>query len=280
MQGDDAETIQLTGAGGVQQVANWKELLTAINPGVASGKVTHAQMSHGPFEGSSFHFMANVKQLVYNPKLHQGRPICRRRTPSSATRNTRESSRSRRGPRTGRVAPAVFDEGTRMKWLDVVRAAGKNGIVLSEVDGTSRVVLGQYQFALAQDAYVRQMLAKDPQAPIAATFFQDYNELNGVYYSVRTSARAPAAAALWALWMTTPESEAIWQPENKSFQPYGSSDIDVDRARRDPEERRHGDRLSRQRADDRAAEVAADAGRRALSRGDRQGHPGRIVAGL
>lgn len=44
---------------------------------------------------------------------------------------------------------------------------------------------------------------------------------------MRTRAKAPAAAALWALWMTTPESEAIWQPENKSFQPFGSSDVDV-----------------------------------------------------
>src|SRR4051812_34528446 len=60
MQGDDAETIQLTGAGGVQPIANWKELLAAVNPAVASGAITYDQVSHGPLAGASFHFMANV----------------------------------------------------------------------------------------------------------------------------------------------------------------------------------------------------------------------------
>ncbi len=115
---------------------------------------------------------------------------------------------------------------TREGWLDVVRAAGKNGTVMSERQGVQRVVLGQYQFVLAQDAYVRQTLAKDPSAPVASKYFQDYNELNGVYYFVRTNTPSPAAAALWVLWMTTPEAEAIWQPSNLSFQPYGSSKID------------------------------------------------------
>ncbi len=73
-------------------------------------------------------------------------------------------------------------------------------------------MLGQYAFTLAQDTYLGTRLARDPQAPLAGAFFHDYNELNAVYYSVRAQAPHPAAAALWALWMTTPEAEAIWQP--------------------------------------------------------------------
>ena len=226
MQGDDAETIQLTGAGGVQPVANWRELLAAVNSDVALGKIKVAQISHGPFEGASFHFMANIKQILYNPRLI---------TPADLPKvhadlgDPKYKGKFTQPPWTSHweVAPQVFDKQQRDKWLDVVRAAGKNGTVLSEVEGASRVVLGQYAFVLAQDAYLRQVLAKDPQAPIAGTFFQDYNELNGVYYSVRTRARAPSAATLWALWMTTADAQAIWQPENKSFQPFGSSDIDV-----------------------------------------------------
>ncbi len=226
MQGDDAETIQLSGAGGVQKVANWRELLAAINPNVATGKVKFEQVSHGPLEGTSFHFMANVKQLVYNPRLIKAADLPKTHAELG---NPKYKGKFAQPPWTAHweIAPAVFNESEREKWLDVVRAAGKNGTVLTEVEGVSRVVLGQYQFALAQDAYVRQMLAKDAQAPIAATFFQDYNELNGVYYSLRTRARSPAAATLWALWMTTPEAEAIWQQDNKSFQPFGESAIDV-----------------------------------------------------
>lgn len=226
MQGDDAETIQLTGAGGVQPIANWKELLAAVNPGVASGAITYDQVSHGPLEGASFHFMANVKQIVYNPRLIKAEDLPKTHAELA---DSKYKGKFTQPPWTAHweIAPAVFDEKERDKWIDVVRAAGKNGTVLTEVEGVSRVVLGQYQFALAQDAYVRQVLAKDPQAPVAATFFRDYNELNGVYYSVRGKARSPAAATLWALWMTSPDSEAVWQPQNKSFQPFGSSAIDV-----------------------------------------------------
>ncbi|MBI2357682.1 MAG: hypothetical protein HYV04_01985 [Deltaproteobacteria bacterium] len=89
-----------------------------------------------------------------------------------------------------------------------------------------RVVLGEFAFVLAQDRYMRQVLAKDPKAPIAYRFFDDYNELNSVYYSLRTRARHPAAGTLFALWMTTPEAEAIWQPSDLQAVPYGESKLD------------------------------------------------------
>ena len=226
MQGDDAETIQLKGAGGVEPIANWKALLAAINPAVGSGKVPHAEISHGPFEGHSFLFMANVKQIVYNPRAIKAEELPKTH---AALTDPKYKGKFAQPPWTSHweIAPEVFDPQKREAWLDVVRAAGKNGVVLREAEAVQRVVLGQYAFALAQDAYVRQLLAKDPQAPIASQFFTDYNELNSVYYSVRTRARAPAAAALFALWMTTPEAEALWQPSNMSFQPYGQSTIDV-----------------------------------------------------
>ena len=180
----------------------------------------------GRSTGASFHFMANVKQIVYNPRSIKAEDLPKTHAELG---DAKYKGKFAQPPWTAHweIAPAVFNEQERDKWLDVVRAAGKNGTVLTEVEGVSRVVLGQYQFALAQDAYVRQVLAKDAQAPVAATFFHDYNELNGVYYSVRGKARSPAAATLWALWMTTPEAEAVWQPSNKSFQPFGTSAIDV-----------------------------------------------------
>jgi ABC-type Fe3+ transport system substrate-binding protein len=226
MQGDDAESIQLTGAGGVQSIAHWQELLRVVNPEIASGKVTLAQVSHGPFEGSSFMFMANIKLIIYNAKLIGPADLP---TAHAELAEPKYKGKFVQPPWTSHweIAPRVFDEQERDKWLDVVRAAGRNGTVLSEVEGVSRVALGQYSFVLAQDAYLRQMLAKDAKAPIQSVFFRDYNELNSVYYSVRTRTRAPAAATLWALWMTTAKAQSIWQPDNKSFQPYGSSDIDV-----------------------------------------------------
>jgi ABC-type Fe3+ transport system substrate-binding protein len=227
MQGDDAETMQLEGAGGFQAIPNWKTLLAAVNPDVRYHRVSYEAISREPFEGISFLYMGNVKQLIYNTKLM---------TPADLPKTHADLAQAKyagkftQPPWTSHweVAPQVFSSANREKFLDVVRAAGKNtGAVLNENIGVERVVLGQYAFALAQDTYLRQTLAKDPQAPIAGVFMRDYNELNAVYYSVRTKAAHPNAAALWALWMTTAEAEAIWQPVVFSLQPYGSSTIDI-----------------------------------------------------
>lgn len=46
------------------------------------------------------------------------------------------------------------------------------------------------------------------------------------YYAVRTGTHSSAAAALFALWMTAPEAESIWQPRVMAFHPYGTSALD------------------------------------------------------
>jgi ABC-type Fe3+ transport system substrate-binding protein len=227
MQGDDAETMQLVGAGGFQTIPHWQELLAAVNPDVRYHRVPSDAVSRAPFEGISFLYMGNVKEIIYNTKLI---------TPADLPKTHADLAQAKyagkftQPPWTSHweVAPQVLNNQGRDKFLDIVRAAGKNtGAVLNENTGVERVVLGQYAFALAQDTYLRQTLAKDPQAPIAGVFMRDYNELNSVYYSVRTKAAHPAAATLWALWMTTAEAEAIWQPVMFSFVPYGSSTIDI-----------------------------------------------------
>ena len=69
VQGDDAEIMQLIGAGGTQRIENWEALLAEINPMVRSGKVKPAQISRGPILQHAFLVYANIKQIVYNTKL-------------------------------------------------------------------------------------------------------------------------------------------------------------------------------------------------------------------
>ena len=78
---------------------------------------------------------------------------------------------------------------------------------------------------------MRVVRSKDPQASIAARFFEDYNEYNSLHNVVRAGTPHPAGAALWVLWMTTPESEAIWQPTVQFAQRYGESEIDREHQR-------------------------------------------------
>jgi ABC-type Fe3+ transport system substrate-binding protein len=226
VQGDDAETMQIVGAGATQKVENWATLLAEINPLVRSGKVRPDAISRGPFQDHSFMFMANVKQIIYNTRSIAEKDLPR--THRDLT-DARYKGKFAQPPWTSHweIAPVAFDKFDKNEWLEVVRRAGNNtGAVLGESGAVQRVVLGEFAFALAQDRYTRQILAKDPKAPIAARFFDDYNELNQVYYAVRTRARHPAAGTLWALWMTTPESQKIWQPSDLQAVPYGDSELD------------------------------------------------------
>lgn len=227
MQSADAETMQFYGDGGLQPIPQWETLLAAVNGEVAARKVAPDQISRGPLRGVSFLYMANVKEMLYNPKLIAAKDLPRLHTDLVQARFAGKFTQPPWTSHWEIAAPVVRNVG-REAFLDVVRAAGKNAAaVLPESEGVQRVVLGQYAFTLAQDTYLAQVLARDRQAPLAGAFFHDYNELNDVYYSVRAHALHPAAAALWAMWMTTPEAEAIWQPTARSFVPYGSSPFDV-----------------------------------------------------
>jgi ABC-type Fe3+ transport system substrate-binding protein len=226
VQGDDAETMSIVGAGATQKVDNWATRLAEVNPLVRSGKVRPDEISRGPFQEHSFMFMANVKQLIYNTKLISEKDLPRTHRDLA---DPKYKGKFAQPPWTSHweIAPVAFDKFDRNEWLDVVRRAGKNtAAVIGESAAVQRVVLGEFAFALAQDRYTRQILGKDPKAPIAARFFEDYNELNQVYYSVRTRARHPAAGTLWALWMTTAESQKIWQPSDLQAVPYGDSELD------------------------------------------------------
>jgi ABC-type Fe3+ transport system substrate-binding protein len=228
VQGDDAETMQIVGAGATHKVENWATLLAEINPLVRSGKVRPDEISRGPIQDHSFMFMANVKQLIYNTRSISEKDLPRTHRDLA---DPKYKGKFAQPPWTSHweIAPVAFDKFDRNEWLEVVRRAGKNsGAVMGESGAVQRVILGEFAFALAQDRYMRQIFAKDPKAPIAARFFDDYNELNQVYYSVRTRARHPAAGTLWALWMTSPESQRIWQPSDLQAMPYGDSQLDRD----------------------------------------------------
>ncbi len=231
VQADVGEHMTLIGGGGGQRLKNWKELLAEINPLVGSGKVKPEEISRGPLSGYAFQYMRNVKVIVYNPKLISKKDLPKTHKDLA---NPKYKGKFTQPPWTAHwaIAPAVFDNFDKQEWLQIVRQAGKNtGAVLYSTSGTPRVILGQFEFGLGHDAKAPQILARDPKASIANALFRDYNESNATFYGVRKRARHPAAATLWALWMTTPESQAIWQPGLPQAQPWGET-------RRDKEQRR------------------------------------------
>jgi ABC-type Fe3+ transport system substrate-binding protein len=94
-------------------------------------------------------------------------------------------------------------------------------------EGRNRLLLGEFAFFPGNDYHSLESKAKDPDAPIAYTFFADGTASTKLLYVVPKTARHPAAAMLFSMWMGTPEAEAIWQPP--SFYTnvhFGQSELD------------------------------------------------------
>jgi ABC-type Fe3+ transport system substrate-binding protein len=200
------------------KIDDWEKLLAEINPLVRSGKVKPQQISPTPFSGFGFEFANRIKGIAYNPKL-----ITREALPKRHADLVDPKYRGKwlQPPYSTNwdLGALVFHEMPRDVWLETVRRAGQNagGVQLDPV-AIQRVALGEFAFALVNlDQYFR-IINKDPQAPLAWTFFADYNPVTSIMYSVRKGARHPAGATLFTLWIGSPEAKAIWQASTSELQ--------------------------------------------------------------
>ena len=209
----------------LKRIDNWELLLAEINPMVKSGRAKPSQVSWGEvFTGYAFVFHQRVNAMMYNTKLISKNEIPQRLI------DVKDPKYKGKYP----IAPypTMFQLATlaypRDEWLKVVNEIGKNaGAVLTFSAGSARILLGEFSFMPLALQNVGQMLKKDPQAPLAAHYFTDIVSLSHISHSVAKEAPHPAAGTLFALWMTTPEAQAIWQPV--LYNPnvlYGNSDID------------------------------------------------------
>lgn len=225
-EGADTQSMALGGIGGVHKVDNWDRLLSEINPLVRSGKVRAEQLSPGPLQGIAFAFLNRTKALIYNPRV-----TSREKLPKTYAElaDPRYKGMFVLAPWTTpwEPGPVAFPQLTKDQWVEIVRKAGENaGGVMPESAGVQRMLLGEFAFLPANTYYYFLYKAKDPQAPINITYFEGLNVSSRAVHMVRKNARHPAAGTLFALWMGTPEAEAIWQPASFYTQLWGESELD------------------------------------------------------
>ncbi len=211
--GSETGNIQLIEIGGVQKINDWKALLTEINPMERSGKVRANQISPEPFTGHAFEYLNRLKGIMYNPKL-----ISKEELPKTHAElaDPKYKGNWTQPPWANHwdIGLLVFPDFSQEEWLKIVRKAGKNaGAVQTDKVGVQRVVLGEFAFAIINTHAFLKLKSLDPQVPAKMAYFKDYNPVNASYYIVRKGARHPATATLFAMWMTTSEAKAIWQPD-------------------------------------------------------------------
>jgi hypothetical protein len=170
-----------------------------INPMVRSGKVKASQLSPGQLSGYAIAYQSRSKSIIYNSKLTNKANLPKTHAELA---DPKYNGLWNQPPWTSHwdIGPFVFPEIGKEKWLEIVRAAGKNaGAVLNEQAGVERVMLGEFPFVLANAYYAFLAKSKDAQAPVEVTFFRDYNQANATYYVVSKGTKRPAAASLLVL---------------------------------------------------------------------------------
>ncbi|HEX9880501.1 MAG TPA: extracellular solute-binding protein [Candidatus Binatia bacterium] len=209
----------------INKIDNWQSLLAEVNPLVRSGTVKPDLVSPAMLSGHGFIWGNRTKALVYNPKL-----ISEKDLPQSHTdlANPKLKGQFLVAPWLDEWLLGLLVHKDRQEWLQTVDRIGKNARgVLHTTGAVQRLLLGDVAFTPGNVYNYYQSKDKDPQAPVAVRYWNDYTGVTRISYVVAKGARHPAAATLWNLWMTTPEAEAIWQPvalyENVSF---GQSDYD------------------------------------------------------
>lgn len=210
----------------LKAIDNWELLLAEVNPLVGSGKVKPEQIAWGALKGYAIAWHNRVHGIMYNTKL-----ISKTDVPQGHVDITNPKYKERYV-----VAPFVtmWLYGPLLypkdKWLKVVEEIGKNAAaVLTFAAGSQRVNLGEFAFQPLNLSSYWVTKSKDPQAPVAVHWPTDFVQNQNVTYTVSAKARHPAGAALWVLWMTTPEAQQLWQSEIHAPNiMYGESALDLE----------------------------------------------------
>jgi len=224
--GSEEDNLRMVEEGYAQKVDNWEMLLTEINPLVASKQVKLEDVSPALFSGYAFLWTTRDKGLLYNPKVMPEAELPKT-YPDMA--NPKYRGKFVLAPWTDQFEMGVLVYKDKEEWVRTVDQIGKNSAdVMNFSPALDRILLGEFAFQPSNMYYYWQVKDRDPQAPIGLRYFDDYIPYTKVMYVVPKRAAHPAAATLWALWITTPEAQAIWQPV--SFLPnlvFGQSELDT-----------------------------------------------------
>jgi ABC-type Fe3+ transport system substrate-binding protein len=223
--GSDENVADALGSGYVQNIDNWQLLLAEINPLVRSGTVKPEEISPGLYSGSAFIWGNRAKAIVYNPKLISESDLPRTHLDLA---EARYKGKFAVPPWIDEWVTGILVYKDKGKWLETLDQVGKNAMGVFHLNrGLQRLLLGEIAFLPANNYHYYMAKKKDSDAPVGISYWSDYTGISKITFVVPKGSRHPAAATLWNLWMTTPESEAIWQPESLYVNiSYGQSDFD------------------------------------------------------
>ncbi|HEY7065682.1 MAG TPA: extracellular solute-binding protein [Chloroflexota bacterium] len=206
---DAGEVLPFLRRGHLQPIEDWQELLAAVDPAVADGTVRPEERSPEPFTGYSLLFDDRLKVMLYNTDL-----ITKDQLPKTYLdlADPRYKGQFLVPPWPTSYANGVLVYG-KDKWLDTLAAIGQNaGGVATYGAGAQQILARQVAFQQDNlgDYFTQQALG--PNVPVDYALFHDFTSVTSQHYMIPLHAKHPAAAKLFALYMTTDEARAALAP--------------------------------------------------------------------
>lgn len=201
----EESVLLLKGAGAAERIENWERILAGID---AKAYEIRRALSPQPLEGHGFTWGTRPHALLYNPRLIAEKDLPRTMKEYG---NPKYKGKFSVPPNITRamLGPTIYD---KTEWLEIVKTWGRNkGHILRFPAGVSRLLLGELAFLYANAPDYFAEKAKDPNAPIGVSFFEDLPWVHLALNTVLKGTRSPNAAKLYALWSMSEEASQIYE---------------------------------------------------------------------
>ena len=220
IRGEARYPLESVYGGALERISDWEPLLKELD---AEAYKVRKKISYGPVEGYAFEWGARIGAILYNPKL-----ISRDEVPRTWKEIGNPKYKGKFSvPPWITVTLLGLMKYDKNEWLEIVRTWGRNKAdILTYASGIERLLLGDLAFLDANDYYYFSEKAKDANAPIELSYFEDLTMYRPVFFALRKGARHPNAAKLFTLWAAT--GHAINAFETTTYYPnmvYGKGPI-------------------------------------------------------
>jgi ABC-type Fe3+ transport system substrate-binding protein len=208
---DDDDMPFLVRDGYVDPIADWQNVLSAINPRIAEGKYKPSDLSPNRLGGYAFAFSNRLNGVGFNKSVPAGdlpKTYADLADPKYAGHFAIEPWTAHWEALGYNYYPDHLDD-----YLKMLNAIGKNAYVVSRsYQLVPRIALGEFGYMPLHIEVVSDFLQKNPGAPLDYYFMDDMAFINTTFMFIPKKCRAPATAALYILYFSHPDVQALRGP--------------------------------------------------------------------
>jgi ABC-type Fe3+ transport system substrate-binding protein len=194
------------------KIKDWEAVLAEINPRVKSSVVKPSDVSPSGYAGYAFAHSNRLKGVGYNKKLISLKDLPRTYAemadPKYKGQFAIEPWTSHWEALGYNYYPDKLDQ-----FIGILDKIGKSTYVVSRSHQLApRMSLGEFKFMTLNTEVVSKFLADNPGAPLDYYFMDDIVLIETTLVFLPPKGPAPATAALWAMYLSHPDAQALRGP--------------------------------------------------------------------